>query len=170
MHDFCLTIPYGLLVLAGGVMGYLKKGSTSSLAGGAGSGLLLLIGGYLSLKAFQKRRNSYIAMLLQSGIVLRFCDLFFFLWIYTIFWFLGADSCFIILLGFAVYILSLKAFDLRKWVAFNFDYFGSQMLGFSVWFVFILGSHDSSVFVLFEICLLCRGIWLRLIIKNPHKD
>lgn len=49
-------------------MGYLKKGSTSSLAGGAGSGLLLLIAGYLSLKAFQKRRNSYIAMLLQSVI------------------------------------------------------------------------------------------------------
>ncbi|KAK9010176.1 hypothetical protein V6N11_036690 [Hibiscus sabdariffa] len=34
MNDFCFTIPYGLILVAGGVIGYLKKGSTSSLAGG----------------------------------------------------------------------------------------------------------------------------------------
>ena len=38
MHDFCFTIPYGFAVLAGGVLGYLRRGSTASLAGGAGAG------------------------------------------------------------------------------------------------------------------------------------
>ncbi|KAK8685371.1 hypothetical protein V6N13_041374 [Hibiscus sabdariffa] len=40
MNDFCFTIPYGLILVAGGVIGYLKKGSTSSLAGGVRTGLL----------------------------------------------------------------------------------------------------------------------------------
>ncbi|XP_068668084.1 protein FATTY ACID EXPORT 6-like [Aristolochia californica] len=66
MHDFCLTIPYGLIVLAGGVMGYLKRGSTASLAGGAGSGILLLIAGILTLKASGKRKNSYFGMILET--------------------------------------------------------------------------------------------------------
>ncbi|XP_058072524.1 protein FATTY ACID EXPORT 5-like [Magnolia sinica] len=66
MHDFCLTIPYGLLVLVGGIMGYVKKGSTASLGGGAGSGLVLLIAGFLSLKAYGKRRNSHVALILQT--------------------------------------------------------------------------------------------------------
>ncbi|KAG9454078.1 hypothetical protein H6P81_006982 [Aristolochia fimbriata] len=68
MHDFCLTIPYGLIVLAGGVVGYVKRGSTASLAGGAGSGILLLIAGILTLKAFEKRKNSYIGMILETVI------------------------------------------------------------------------------------------------------
>ncbi|XP_077221093.1 protein FATTY ACID EXPORT 6-like isoform X2 [Tasmannia lanceolata] len=54
MHDFCFTIPYGLLVLGGGIFGYVKRGSTASLAGGVGSGVVLLIAGFLSLKAFEK--------------------------------------------------------------------------------------------------------------------
>ncbi|KAF3325346.1 hypothetical protein FCM35_KLT10417 [Carex littledalei] len=66
MHDFCFTIPYGLAVLAGGVLGYLKRGSTASLAGGAGSGLVLLLAGYLSLQAFHKRRNSFLALALET--------------------------------------------------------------------------------------------------------
>lgn len=66
MHDFCLTIPYGLLVLGGGFLAFIKKGSTASLAGGAGSGLALLLAGYLSLKAFEKRRNSYFALILET--------------------------------------------------------------------------------------------------------
>ncbi|KAL5978502.1 Protein FATTY ACID EXPORT 5 [Asimina triloba] len=66
MHDFCLTIPYGVLVIVGGIVGYLKRGSTASLGGGVGSGLLLLVAGVLSFKAFEKRRNSYIALILQT--------------------------------------------------------------------------------------------------------
>ncbi|RWW32194.1 hypothetical protein GW17_00003145 [Ensete ventricosum] len=67
MHDFCFTIPYGLLVLVGGIVGYVRRGSTASLAGGAGSGLVLLLAGFVSLKAFEKRRNSYLALGLETG-------------------------------------------------------------------------------------------------------
>ncbi|KAK8579126.1 hypothetical protein V6N13_142349 [Hibiscus sabdariffa] len=66
MHDFCFTIPYGLILVAGGVIGYLKKGSTASLAGGVGTGLLLILAGYLSLKAFEKKKNSYFALVLET--------------------------------------------------------------------------------------------------------
>lgn len=66
MHDFCFTIPYGLAVIIGGVVGYVRKGSVNSLAGGLGTGLLLLLAGQMSLKAFEKRRNSYFAIFLQT--------------------------------------------------------------------------------------------------------
>ena len=52
MHDFCFTYPYGFVVLLGGVFGFLRKGSTASLWGGVGSGLLLLLAGYLSNQAY----------------------------------------------------------------------------------------------------------------------
>ncbi|KAL0320791.1 UNVERIFIED_CONTAM: protein FATTY ACID EXPORT 5 [Sesamum radiatum] len=68
MHDFCFTIPYGLLLVCGGVIGYAKKGSTASLAGGTGAGLLLVLAGYLSLQAFHKRKNSYFAWILETVI------------------------------------------------------------------------------------------------------
>ncbi|KAL0302045.1 UNVERIFIED_CONTAM: protein FATTY ACID EXPORT 6 [Sesamum radiatum] len=68
MHDFCFTIPYGLLLVCGGVIGYTKKGSTASLAGGTGAGLLLVLAGYLSLQAFHKRKNSYFALILETVI------------------------------------------------------------------------------------------------------
>ncbi|KAF8370010.1 hypothetical protein HHK36_031962 [Tetracentron sinense] len=67
MHDFCFAIPYGLILMTGGVLGYAKKGSTASLAGGLGTGFLLLLAGFLSLKAFKKGRNSYLAMILETG-------------------------------------------------------------------------------------------------------
>ncbi|XVF70615.1 hypothetical protein PTKIN_Ptkin11bG0177000 [Pterospermum kingtungense] len=66
MHDFCFTIPYGLLLVVGGVIGYVKKGSTASLAGGVGSGLVLILAGYLSLKAFEKGKTSYFAVILET--------------------------------------------------------------------------------------------------------
>jgi len=68
MHDFCFTIPYGLMLVGGGLFAYIAKGSVASLAGGAGSGLLLIIAGYLSLNAFGKRKNSYLALALETGI------------------------------------------------------------------------------------------------------
>jgi uncharacterized membrane protein (UPF0136 family) len=66
MHDFCFTIPYGFAVLAGGVLGYLRRGSTVSLAGGAGAGALLLLAEFVSLKAFEKRRNSHLALAIET--------------------------------------------------------------------------------------------------------
>ncbi|KAL0926704.1 hypothetical protein M5K25_002948 [Dendrobium thyrsiflorum] len=66
MHDFCFTIPYGLLLLSGGLVGYFRRGSTASLAGGGGAGILLLLAGFFSFKAFEKRRNSYVAMILET--------------------------------------------------------------------------------------------------------
>ncbi|KAH6795766.1 hypothetical protein C2S51_036752 [Perilla frutescens var. frutescens] len=68
MHDFCFTIPYGLLLVCGGVIGYLKRGSTASLGGGVGAGLLLVLAGYLSLQAFHKRKNSYFALILETAV------------------------------------------------------------------------------------------------------
>ncbi|GFZ04918.1 transmembrane proteins 14C [Actinidia rufa] len=67
MHDFCFTIPYGLLLVCGGFVGYTSKGSTASLGGGVGTGLLLILAGYLSLKAFGKGKNSYLALILETG-------------------------------------------------------------------------------------------------------
>ncbi|KAF3956568.1 hypothetical protein ACB098_06G039500 [Castanea mollissima] len=67
MHDFCFTIPYGLVLIVGGVVGYMKKGSTASLGGGVGIGLVLILAGYLSLDAFKKRKNSYLAFVIETG-------------------------------------------------------------------------------------------------------
>ncbi|KAL2476292.1 Protein FATTY ACID EXPORT 5 [Abeliophyllum distichum] len=67
MHDFCFTIPYGLILVCGGIIGYAKKGSTASLAGGLGTGFLLILAGYLSLQAFQKRKNSYFALIIETA-------------------------------------------------------------------------------------------------------
>ncbi|KAJ9672090.1 hypothetical protein PVL29_025655 [Vitis rotundifolia] len=66
MHDFCFTIPYGLVLVAGGIVGYAKKGSLASLGGGLGIGFVLILAGYLSLKAFEKKKNSYLALILET--------------------------------------------------------------------------------------------------------
>ncbi|CAH9099860.1 unnamed protein product [Cuscuta europaea] len=66
MHDFCFTIPYGLVLVCGGIIGFVKKGSMGSLGGGAGTGSLLLLAAYLSLQAFHKRKNSYFALILET--------------------------------------------------------------------------------------------------------
>ncbi|KAM2502759.1 hypothetical protein COP2_034091 [Malus domestica] len=68
MHDFYLMIPYGLVLIGGGVFGYFRKGITSSLAGGAGIGLLITLAGYISLKAFEGKKNSYPAFILETGV------------------------------------------------------------------------------------------------------
>ncbi|KAL5730838.1 Protein FATTY ACID EXPORT 5 [Ranunculus cassubicifolius] len=66
MHDFCFTIPYGCILFAGGVVGFLKKGSIASLGGGAGIGLLVLLAGFISLKAFEKKKKSHFALFLET--------------------------------------------------------------------------------------------------------
>ncbi|XWS50813.1 hypothetical protein CRYUN_Cryun12cG0121200 [Craigia yunnanensis] len=60
---YCSHTRYRLIFVAGRVIGYLKKGSTSSLGEGVGIGLVLIIFGYSSLKAFDKRKNSYFALI-----------------------------------------------------------------------------------------------------------
>ena len=74
MHDFCFTIPYGLLLVVGGLVGYSKKGSLASLGGGVGTGLLLILAGYLSLKAFERRKSSYLALVIETGTSSSFCS------------------------------------------------------------------------------------------------
>jgi len=70
MHDFCFTYPYGFLVLLGGLIGFLKKGSTDSLVGGVGSGALLLLAGYLSHQAYLRGAKSGLALFLETGVAL----------------------------------------------------------------------------------------------------
>jgi uncharacterized membrane protein (UPF0136 family) len=55
MKDFYMTIPYGLIVLAGGIAGYVKRWSSASLAAGVGFGCLFLAIGF----AYQTRSISY---------------------------------------------------------------------------------------------------------------
>lgn len=66
MHDFCFTIPYGFVVVLGGLVGFLRKGSSASLMGGGAAGSLLLLAGYLSLQAFKKDTDSSVALLLET--------------------------------------------------------------------------------------------------------
>ncbi|KAL8099431.1 hypothetical protein AgCh_031894 [Apium graveolens] len=55
-----------MLVACGGITGFIKNGSTASLGGGLGTGLLLILAGYLSLNAFYKRANSFFAFILET--------------------------------------------------------------------------------------------------------
>uniref|UniRef100_A0ACD5UZT3 Uncharacterized protein n=1 Tax=Avena sativa TaxID=4498 RepID=A0ACD5UZT3_AVESA len=67
MDDFYVTIPYGLVVLGGGVAGYVKRGSAASLAAGAGFGGALLLAGALSIWAFARGQSgSLFATVLQT--------------------------------------------------------------------------------------------------------
>ncbi|XP_076901432.1 protein FATTY ACID EXPORT 6-like [Bidens hawaiensis] len=68
MHDFCFTIPYGIIIFCGGLIGFARKGSTTSLAGGVGTGLLLFLVSYLTLNAFHKRKNSWVGLILETVI------------------------------------------------------------------------------------------------------
>ena len=53
MHDFCLTLPWGLFVALGGVTGFVVAGSTKSLIFGGCFGMLLVTLGGLSLKKWK---------------------------------------------------------------------------------------------------------------------
>eukprot|EP00475_Leptophrys_vorax_P025785 TRINITY_DN36057_c0_g1_i1.p2 TRINITY_DN36057_c0_g1~~TRINITY_DN36057_c0_g1_i1.p2 ORF type:complete len:121 (+),score=11.18 TRINITY_DN36057_c0_g1_i1:176-538(+) len=68
MHDFCFTIPYGALLILGGLMGFAAKGSTQSLYGGVGSGAVLCVVAAVQLNLFKKRKNSFPAILAQLAI------------------------------------------------------------------------------------------------------
>jgi len=73
------------MLVGGGLFAYISKGSVASLAGGAGSGLLLIIAGYISLNAFGKRKNSYFALVLETGIF--YFPTFHYCYVVLLFWF-----------------------------------------------------------------------------------
>ncbi|CAN0090039.1 unnamed protein product [Discosporangium mesarthrocarpum] len=60
MHDFCLTIPYGMIMIFGGVVGFVTSGSKPSLIAGVVSGSLLTLLGYGGYKEY-KRRNGQVS-------------------------------------------------------------------------------------------------------------
>ncbi|NP_001144960.2 Protein FATTY ACID EXPORT 6-like [Zea mays] len=62
MEDFYVTILYGLLLVAGGVAGYMKRGSAASLVAGGGFGAALLLAGALSAWAFAHGRGGAAAI------------------------------------------------------------------------------------------------------------
>ncbi|KAG2851732.1 hypothetical protein PC113_g15647 [Phytophthora cactorum] len=52
MYDFCLTIPYGMLLGLGGLIGFVNSGSTMSLAARGLSGAFLSFVGYCSYNEY----------------------------------------------------------------------------------------------------------------------
>jgi uncharacterized membrane protein (UPF0136 family) len=58
MHDFCLTLPWGLFVALGGLAGFAIAGSTKSLIFGGGMGTLLMALGAMSLKKWKANASS----------------------------------------------------------------------------------------------------------------
>lgn len=54
VYSFCVTVPYGILVTVGGLMGYLKAGSTKSLMAG------LLFGGLQMAIGYSSYSKSYL--------------------------------------------------------------------------------------------------------------
>ena len=59
MHDFCLTLPYGMILAVGGFIGFLSKQSLPSLLAGCGCGALLMRLGNRSLNAFKEQGQAY---------------------------------------------------------------------------------------------------------------
>merc|ERR1712153_121766 len=58
MYAFCFTIPYGFVLMLGGVIGFLK-GSTVSLVMGAGLGALITAMGFRSVSSHKKRLDHH---------------------------------------------------------------------------------------------------------------
>ncbi|CAI5712135.1 unnamed protein product [Peronospora destructor] len=52
MYDFCLTIPYGIVLGLGGLAGFVSSGSTMSLVAGGLSGAFLSFVGYCSYNEY----------------------------------------------------------------------------------------------------------------------
>mmetsp|Transcript_26621 Transcript_26621/g.36751 ORF Transcript_26621/g.36751 Transcript_26621/m.36751 type:complete len:207 (+) Transcript_26621:57-677(+) len=72
MHDFCLTIPYGIFLLLGGVVGGIAAGSMKSLMMGGGGGAMLTALGFLSLRTWKSGKSCTpytLGSLLFSGMM-----------------------------------------------------------------------------------------------------
>ncbi|GAX74716.1 hypothetical protein CEUSTIGMA_g2164.t1 [Chlamydomonas eustigma] len=68
MYDFCFTPIYATLLAVGGVIGFIAKGSTASLAGGVGSALILSLLTYISFQYYKDRQSCKLAVLASLGI------------------------------------------------------------------------------------------------------
>lgn len=152
MHDFCFTIPYGLLVLFGGIFAFFRKGSLASLGGGVASGSLLIIAGALSLKAFKIRKNSYLAFILETGLVS------FQFWKNCCLWF--HFSCYKLLVKFFEFCVNLFYLSL-SWDSLA----GDLVFFFSVLWIFGSGKRWQFHLVLTNLYLKIDqiGVYLTLI-------
>jgi len=74
MYDFCFTYPYAFLLALGGIVGYLHKGSIVSLGGGVGSGALLFVLAYISLKKYRSGKlwklGTLLCLLISVGLTI----------------------------------------------------------------------------------------------------
>ncbi|MGE0104388.1 MAG: TMEM14 family protein [Blastocatellales bacterium] len=66
-----LVLIYGVLVAAGGVMGYIKANSTASLAAGLGAGLLL-VGSSVAMMKNSYQAGWWIALVVSILLLGRF--------------------------------------------------------------------------------------------------
>ncbi|GBG31654.1 Protein FATTY ACID EXPORT 6 [Hondaea fermentalgiana] len=57
MLDFCLTIPYGALLVLGGLLGAIRAGSIVSALTGCGIGLALIAIGWTSYQEYLENKN-----------------------------------------------------------------------------------------------------------------
>ncbi|KAM0011156.1 putative TMEM14 family protein [Helianthus debilis subsp. tardiflorus] len=55
-----------MIVFCGGLIGFARKASTTSLAGGMGTRLLLFLALYLTLSYFYKRKNLWVGLILET--------------------------------------------------------------------------------------------------------
>ena len=57
MHDFCLTLPYAAVLIAGGIAGAVLKGSVMSAIMGVGIGLALFSCGWSSWSEYAENKK-----------------------------------------------------------------------------------------------------------------
>ncbi|KAL6774635.1 hypothetical protein ACKKBG_A25765 [Auxenochlorella protothecoides x Auxenochlorella symbiontica] len=65
MHDFCLTLPYALLVAVRELIRWLASPSTAHIGQGLGSAAALGFLGYTSLKAYKQGRRAHVTAVLS---------------------------------------------------------------------------------------------------------
>lgn len=66
---------FGLITIAGGVMGFVKAGSTASLIAGGGAGLLLIVAG--ALIATKTQPGLILGLLVSLALAARFAPIYF---------------------------------------------------------------------------------------------
>lgn len=66
LHDFCLCIPYGVVVAAGGLLGMVFGGGLPALAIAA-AGALQVVLSNLSMQAWRARRQSLAVTAVEAG-------------------------------------------------------------------------------------------------------
>lgn len=54
MYAFCLSFPYGFLLMMGGFMGFIKRGSVGSLVGGCVGGAVVLLCAQREMHEYQQ--------------------------------------------------------------------------------------------------------------------